>query len=200
MNQESPLLFRDRAHAAELLAERLAAYRGQRSLILAIPRGAVPMGRIVVDRLGGDLDLALVRKPRSPLDAELAIGAIDEFEHVNRLPGTSESAEFACDAAYLDREIARQRARIAEQRKRYTGDRQSLDARGRIAIVLDDGLATGASMRAALRAVRTQEPRYLICAVPVAALDSLAAVAADADEIVCLEAPAYFGSVGRYGH
>jgi Phosphoribosyl transferase domain len=113
MNWELPLPFRERAHAAQLLAERLAVYRGQRPLILAIPRGAAPMGRIIADRLDGDLDLVLVRKLRSPLDEELAIGAIDEFGHVYRLSDGPESAVFGGDADYLDREIARQRARAS---------------------------------------------------------------------------------------
>ncbi len=203
MNREPPLPFRNRAHAAELLAERLMAYRGQRALILAIPRAAVPMARIVADRLDGDLDLVLVRKLRSPLDEECwmndrrSVRSMTSDMSIDYLTAKKRRRSDAMPTI----SIAKSRASARASRSSASATpaiRPSLDAHGRIAIVLDDGLATGASMRAALLAVCVQRPRCLICAVPVAAPNSSATAAADADETVCLAAPAYFGSVGRY--
>ncbi|MCE5232416.1 MAG: phosphoribosyltransferase family protein [Mizugakiibacter sp.] len=196
MERPTPLLpFRDRADAARQLAQALDACRGQHPLVLAIPRGAVPMGRILADALQGDLDVVLVRKLGAPGNPEFAVGAIDERGTVWLAPHAARSG---ADPAYVERESARQLALIRERRARYRGGAPSLDAAGRIAIVVDDGLATGATMAAALRAVRAQGPARLICAVPVAAPESLAGVGHLADEVVCLAQPPDFYAVGAY--
>ncbi len=187
--------FRDRTDAAMQLTAALHAYRGRTPLVLAIPRGAVPMGRVLAAELGGELDIVLVRKLRAPHSPELAVGAIDES-------GWTYVADYArgvgADDAYLREEKRRQLETLRSRRALYTPQRPPLDAAGRIAVVVDDGLATGATMIAALHAVRAKRPERLVCAVPVAAPESLEKVRSHADEMVCLEAPAEFDAVSRY--
>lgn len=190
------LPYRDRADAGRRLAAALSRFRGSNPLVLAIPRGAVPMGRIVADALGGELDVILVRKLRAPGHSEFAIGAIDEAGQV-RLD--DQAVEWSgADRDYLRVEAERQLALIRDRRRRYCGDRPGIRAAGRTVIVVDDGLATGATMLAALHAVRAQQPGHLVCAVPVAARESLARVRRVADEVVALAIPPSFGAVGRH--
>lgn len=189
------MLFEDRLDAACQLAQALRRHRGTDPLVLAIPRGAVPMGRVIADRLDGDLDVVLVRKLRSPFNPEYAIGAIDEsgaFE----LSVDSDFATVSRD--YLEREKAAQLARIREQRRRWSRNRPPIDPRGRLAIVVDDGLATGATMAAALRFLRTRGTARLACAVPVASREGLERVRALADEAIALEVPQPFVAVSRF--
>lgn len=189
------LPFQDRDEAARELADALEKYRGQHPLVLAIPRGAVPIGRIVADRLGGELDVVLVRKLGAPGNPELAIGAVDEHGNVV----LNENAGWVgADRVYVQREAARQREVIRERQRRFRALRPPVAIAGRTVIVLDDGLATGATMLAALQAVRSQQPVRLVCAVPVAARDSLAEAARHADETVCLAAPSPFHAVSLY--
>jgi putative phosphoribosyl transferase len=188
-------LFKDRADAAQALAKRLAAYRGTHPLVLAIPRGAVPMAQRIAKALEGELDVVLVRKLGAPFSDEYAIGAVDETGWVYRSP---HAAAAGADDAYIEHETRRQMALLRQRRALYTPLRPRVDPAGRIAIVVDDGLATGATMIAALHAVRAQKPARLICAVPVAAPDSLAKVATLADEVICLHAPPDFAAVGQF--
>jgi putative phosphoribosyl transferase len=189
------MVFRDRIDAAEQLADALAAYRGQRPLVLAIPRGAVPMGRVIAQRLDGELDVVLVRKLRAPFSPEFAVGAIDETGWAYIAPHARQAG---ADERYLDEEKTAQLETLRKRRAAYTPDRPPIDPRDRVAIVIDDGLATGATMIAALHAVRARGPAKLVCAVPVAAPDSVEAVRPFADEIVCLDTPWDFGAVGRF--
>jgi len=187
--------FRDRADAAGKLAVALRAYGGKNPLVLAIPRGAVPMGRVLAAELGGELDIVLVRKLRAPDSPELAVGAIDES-------GWTYVADYArsvgADEAYLQKEKNLQLETLRRRRAQYTPQRAPHDAAGRIAIVVDDGLATGATMIAALHAVRARQPARLVCAVPVAAHDSLEKVRPYADEVVCLATPPEFHAVSQF--
>ncbi|MBA3056855.1 MAG: phosphoribosyltransferase [Gammaproteobacteria bacterium] len=188
-------MFRDRTDAANRLAERLKAYRGKNPLILAIPRGAVPMGKIIADKLGGELDVVLVRKLRAPSQSELAIGSINES-------GWTYLADFAQlyggSAAYLEAEKRTQTQTIRQRRAQYTPIRPPISPDGRIVIVIDDGLATGATMISALHGLRAMKPAKLICAIPVSPPDTLTKVADLADEVLCLETPASFQAVGQF--
>ncbi len=188
-------MFQDREHAARRLAKRLERYRGQHPLILAIPRGAVPMARLIASHLDGEMDVVLVRKLRAPLNEELAVGAIDEN-------GGSYIADYAArmgaNAEYLEREKLRQLETLKRRREAYTPLRPAINPAGRVVIVVDDGLATGFTMIAALHAVRAGNPARLVCAVPVAPPDTLIEVRRHADEVLCLETPSDFQAVGQY--
>lgn len=189
------LPFLDRDDAGRQLADALAHYRGTRPVVLAIPRGAVPIGRVIADALDGELDVVLVRKLGAPGNPEFAIGAVDERGEVLL---NEYAAEAGADATYTRRIAQRELALIRERRARYRPGRPATALAGRTVIVVDDGLATGATMVAALKAVRAQGPARLVCAVPVAAPDSLARVSALADEVICLATPRPFHAVGSH--
>lgn len=189
------LPFQDRKEAAELLAGKLAHLRGSNPLILAIPRGAVPIGRIIADRLDGELDVVLVRKIPSAIDPELAVGAVDEHGNRELAPyfnRTRTSMEWVELQTHEQIELMRRR------RASYGSQRLPADPAGRIVVIVDDGLATGSTMAAALRATRARKPRQLMAAVPVAAPDSLDIIAPLADSIIYLAAPMNFMSVSRH--
>ncbi len=187
--------FESRIDAARRLAQALASYKGANPLVLAIPRGAVEMGRVLADELEGELDVVLVRKLGAPYSAEFAVGAIDE---TGRAYVADHARGAGADEAYLEREQRAQLDLLRKRRAQYTPHRPPIDPQGRIAIVVDDGLATGATMIAALHAVRARQPERLVCAVPVAAPDSLELVRPCCDELACLEAPPEFFSVGQF--
>jgi predicted phosphoribosyltransferase len=187
--------FQDREHAAHLLAKRLAGYRGQRPLVLGIPRGAVPMAKIIAEALDGELDVVLVHKLGAPGQPELAIGSVDEAGHLYL---SDDALGLGVSEAYIAREKAAQLETLGKRRAMYTPIRAPIDPAGRIVIVVDNGVATGASMIAALRAVRAQQPAKLIAAAAVASPNTVRRIAAEADEVVCLEMPDVFYAVGQF--
>lgn len=188
-------MFRDRNEAARRLAEKLKDYQGKNPLILAIPRGAVPMAQIIATKLGGEFDVVLVRKLRAPDQPEFAIGSVDES-------GWTYIADYAASAGaskeYIESEKQEQLKTIRKRRTQYTPIRPPINPAGRIVIVIDDGLATGATMISALHGLRAKKPARLICAVPVSPPDTLAKVEDLADEVVCLETPEFFRAVGQF--
>ena len=185
-------MFDDRLDAANQLAAKLTAWRDRNPLVLAIPRGGVPMGEVLATTLHGELDVVLVHKLSSRWNPEYAIGAIDES-------GWSFIADATeAESSWLRKERSSRLAELRQRRTLYSPGLAPVDSSGRIVIVVDDGLATGATMIAALHAVRARTPERLICAVPVAAPDSLRKVEADADEAVCLLAPWQFQAVGQF--
>lgn len=188
-------MFHDRLDAARQLAAVLAHHRGSRPLVLAIPRGAVPMAAHLAQALGGELDIVLVRKLPAPFSDEYAVGAVDESGWVYVAP---HAAAAGADADHLARVRREQLAEIARRRAAYTPGRAAAPVQGRTVIVVDDGLATGATMLAALHAVRQRAPAHLVCAVPVGSRESLALVRPAADELVCLRTPADFQAVGQF--
>lgn len=185
--------FKNRDEAATLLAGRLAAYKGQNPLVLGVPRGAMPMARIIAEALGGDLDVVLVRKLRAPGQPELAIGAIDEAGTVLKAPYFD-----IADEEYMREEIRTQQEILRARRQMYTRAQKAIDPAGRIVIIVDDGIATGSSMLAAIRSVRTRKPRKMIVAIGVASDQSLERIRTEADEVVCLETPVDFYAVGQF--
>lgn len=185
--------FKNRDEAATLLAERLAAYKGQNPLILGVPRGAVPMAGIIADALGGELDVVLVRKLRAPGQPELAIGAVDEAGAVLKGRYFDVAHE-----EYLREEVRTQRDILRARRQMYTRAQKAIDPAGRIVVIVDDGIATGSSMLAAIHSVRARKPRKIVVAIGVAPAQSLAQIRAEADEMVCLLAPVDFVAVGQF--
>jgi len=186
--------FRDRIEAAERLAEALAGYRGRRPLVLGIPRGGVVMARVIADRLEGEVDVVLVHKLGAPGQPEVAIGAVDEDGNVSIAP----HARGWISSRYIEEEKQRQLAELRRRRARYTPQSGPADPRGRVTIVVDDGLATGATMKAALAALRRKEPEELVVAVPVSSAEALAEVRSQADRVVCLHVPDFFMAVGQF--
>ena len=187
--------FHNREHAARLLVDKLAVYRGQHPLVLGIPRGAVPMAKVIADALGGDLDVVLVHKLGAPGNPELAIGSVDESGHVFL---HEYAGDLGVDEKYIEHEKQAQLKTLHQRRAQYTPVRPPLDPTGRIVIVVDNGIATGASMIAALRAVRAKQPAKLIAAVAVAPPETVARIRKEADEVVCLDTPYDFMAVGQF--
>jgi predicted phosphoribosyltransferase len=190
--------FKDRLDAGRKLAVALVKYKDQQPVVLALPRGGVPVAAEVASALNAPLDLVFVRKIGVPDEPELAMGAVVDGgtpivvrnEDIIRLAGIDE-ADFK---AVCDRELAE----IERRRQRYLGGRARAEVAGRTAIVVDDGIATGATTRAALRASRMRAPKSLVLAIPVAPSESLVAMRNEADDVVCLEDHELFGAIGFY--
>ena len=183
-----------RSDAARRLIERLRHYRGARPLVLAVPRGAVPMARQIADALDGELDVVLVSKLGSPGDPECAIGSVDENGGVVLDP---RSRKLGYSDYWLQQETERRLRLLRERARLYRGGRPAADPCGRTVIVVDDGAATGSTLAGALRLLRMHGPARLIVAVAVASRGAQRRLRALADEVVCLHAPWLFFSVSQ---
>jgi predicted phosphoribosyltransferase len=194
-----PMLFQSRAEAGRLLADRLAELAPVRPVVLALPRGGVAVASEVARRLGAPLDLLLVRKIGAPMQPELAIGAICNGEAPILVVNEDILALTGATEQDLLEGERRGLAEIKRRRALYCGDRPPLDVAGCTAIVVDDGIATGATMRAALMALRRRRPEGIVLAVPVAPPEAIALLRPEADRIVCLrESHLPFGIGGHY--
>lgn len=191
------MIFRDRVEAGRALARRLQSYAGRADvLVLALPRGGVPVAYQVAEALDAPLDVFLVRKLGVPGHKELAMGALASGGV--RLLNESVVHQLGISPAVIDA-VAENEQRELERRERlYRGDRPAPDVRGRTVILVDDGLATGSSMRAAAAALRRQHPARIVVAVPIAAESTCAEFRHEVDEVVCAATPEPFYSVGQW--
>jgi len=191
-------MFSDRADAGRQLAERLLRFKDRQPLVLALPRGGVAVAFEIARTLAAPLDIVLVRKIGAPMQPELAIAAVADGERPEMAVNREIVAALGVPEAYLTAERDRQLEEIERRRGLYLAGRPRPAIEGKTAIVVDDGIATGATVRAALRAVRRARPSRLVLAVPVAPADTLADLRRDVDEIECLAAPADFAAISLY--
>lgn len=191
----STALFHDRRAAGRALAKALHTYRTQQPVVLGIARGGVPVAYEVATALGAPLRVLVVRKIGAPQQPEFGIGAVAPGVTV-QMPAAMAAAEVS--SAAFDRVAAQARSVMEERHRRYSGDDPLPTLQGRTAIVIDDGLATGVTARAALRAARALDPAQLVFAVPVGATDSIAALDDAVDAIVCLHPKDNFNAVGQW--
>nr|WP_298684347.1 phosphoribosyltransferase family protein [uncultured Dongia sp.] len=189
--------FLDRGEAGQALAKALHKFAGRNVVVYALPRGGLPVGCEVAKALHCPLDIILVRKIRAPFQPELALGAVVDGAHpeivLNDFAGSLQPTDEAIQAA-----AALELKEIERRRVIYLAGRKAEPATGRVAIIVDDGLATGATARAAIRAMRRQNPQHLVLAVPVGSAEAVDALRAEVDELICLELPPHFDAVGSY--
>lgn len=190
------MTFEDRADAGRRLAAALARYKGRSAVVLALPRGGVPVAAEVAAALDAPLDLVLVRKIGVPFQPELAMGAVAGGDPPVVVRNEDVIDLAGVDAASFDRVRDQEVAEIARRRQAYLSGRPSAEVAGRAAVLVDDGVATGATTRAALRAVRARGPSRLVLAVPVAPAEALVDLRKEADEVVCLQDHLVFGAIG----
>ncbi len=192
-------MFADRAEAGRLLAARTEELQLEYPIVYALPRGGVPVGAEVARLLGAPLDVAFVRKIGAPGQPELAVAAVAGASEAPEIVLNAELVQgLALSEEFILQSAARELAVIERQRDQYQAARPRLAAKGRAAIVVDDGVATGMTMQAALRYLRRQDPARLVAATPVAAPEAASMLAQEADATVLLSVPRRFGSVGAF--
>jgi len=192
------VIFTDRAEAGRLLANELRDYRGKDVVVFALPRGGIPVAREIAHALHAPMDLLVVRKLGVPSQPELAMGAIMDGD-----PPIVVRNDNVIRLAWVSGEVfnqtcERELTEVRRRRRRYLGDKPPVDVAGRNAIIVDDGIATGSTVKAALLGLRKRSPSKIVIAVPVAAPDSIAALSSLADDVVCLEMPEGFGAIGNF--
>jgi len=192
------MIYRNRSDAGKRLALELAGYKSQDPLILALPRGGVPVAAEIAQALDAPLDLILVRKLGAPFEPELAMGAIIDGAEPYVVRNEDVLALIAMSEEEFKRICERELAEIERRRKLYLKDRPRAEPKDRVVIVVDDGVATGATTRAALQAIRKRSPRKLVLAVPVAPTSTLEELSGEADDIVCLQSHEPFYAIGLY--
>jgi putative phosphoribosyl transferase len=187
--------FKNREEAGRLLASELAEYRGQKAIVLGIPRGGVIVAKVLAQILNADLDIVLAHKLRTPGHEELALGSVSERGDLFLNEDVLSQLNVSDD--YIRQEKAIQMAEIKRRARLFRAVRPRIPVRDRIAIVTDDGVATGATTQAAIKAVRTEKPKELILAVPVGSEDTLRMLAVDVDTVICLKSPWSLSAVGQ---
>ena len=192
------MIYENRSDAGKRLARELAGYKSQEPLILALPRGGVPVGAEIAKALDAPLDLILVCKLGVPMEPELAMGAVIDGAEPHVVRNEDIIALLAMPEEEFEQICARELAEIERRRKLYLADRPRAVLRDRVVIVVDDGIATGATVRAALQAIRRKGPGKLVLAVPVAPTSTLQELEGEADEIVCLQCHEPFYAIGLY--
>lgn len=191
------MIFKDRVQAGQKLAEKLEEFKNKKeALILALPRGGVITAFEVAKKLNLPLDLVVPRKIGAPSNEEYAIGAITEAGE--GIFNQEAIKSLAITKKYLDKKVAEEKKEALRRLKTYRQNRLPLNLRNKTVIIVDDGLATGLTMRAAIKSAKEKKAAKIIAAIPVAAQDSLEVIKKEADQIICLETPIFFGAVGSF--
>jgi len=188
-------MYRDRVEAGKELAQRLLKYKGEDLVVLAIPRGGVVVAKEVADTLGATMDLIIPRKIGAPSNKELAIGAVVDKDNV--ILDRDLVARLDVSDDYLKREIETQVDEISRRRLMYMGSSKESVLKDKVAILVDDGLATGSTAKAAIKLVRSRSPKKLVVAIPVGPKNTVQSLEGQADEVICLDSPAGFYAVGQ---
>ncbi|MGO9059894.1 MAG: phosphoribosyltransferase [Candidatus Binataceae bacterium] len=191
-------MFTDRKEAGRELAAALMKYKPESPVVLAIPRGGVPVGLEVALALEAPLDIIVARKLGAPGQHELGLGAIVDGDHPQSVLNEDIIRELGVSPEYLQKEIESELKEIRRRQAAYRKGRPAVKVAGRTVIVVDDGIATGGSIRAALRGVKRMAPKKLVLAVPVAPSDTIESLRSEADELVCLDTPVYFMAIGEF--
>ncbi|WP_173933781.1 phosphoribosyltransferase [Chelativorans sp. Marseille-P2723] len=191
-------VFRDRQDAGQRLAVQLSHLKDARPVVLALPRGGVPVGLEAAKALKAPLELLLVRKLGAPGHAEYGIGAVVNGAEPQLVLNEEAISLVNPSQEYVDAEMRRQLARIKQLRQKYLSDRKPIPLSGRVVIVIDDGIATGSTVRAALKGIRRSGPSRIVLAVPVAPREAIEALREEADEVICLSNPSNFRAVGLH--
>lgn len=198
MARSGPREFADRAEAGRLLARRLVSMRLDHPVVLALPRGGVPVAVEIAKALQAPIDLVLVRKIGLPRQPELAAAAVVDGGDAEIVRNEEIIAGTRLSEEEIAREAAEELAEIERRRQLYLGGRPRPPLDGRVLVLVDDGIATGASIRAAIKALRRKRPARLVVAVPVAPREALAELAREVDDVVCLKVPEPFYAVGQH--
>lgn len=189
------MIFKDRIQAGELLAEKLSQYQHQPVVVYALPRGGVVLGRIIADRLEAPFDLLIPRKIGHPSNPEYAIASVTETGDVIK----NETEVASVDAEWFHREVEAERKEAKRRREHYLAGRPSADVANKVAIIVDDGIATGLTMKAVISELKQREPRSILVAVPVAPRDTIQELEKLVDRVIVLEKPLLFmGAIGAY--
>ena len=197
-SDDEGIVFADRVEAGRKLAAHLLKYKDRQPVVLGVPRGGVPVALEVARALKAPLDVIIVRKLGAPGQPELGVGAVVDGDHPETILNREVVSALRVSRAYLEREIRNQLKEIERRNILYRAGRARIELKNRTVIVVDDGIATGGSIRAALRGVRQQAPRKVILAVPVGPADTIASLRGEVDEIVCLSTPATFFGIGEF--
>jgi putative phosphoribosyl transferase len=198
LRESTDMLFQNRTDAGRQLAKALLKYRGRHPVVLALPRGGVPVAAEVASALDAPLDLLLVRKIGLPIQPELAMGAIAEGAEPIVIRNSDVIEGCGVSPEEFDAVCNEEHAEIRRRRQCYLGDRARAAIKDKVAILIDDGIATGATTLAAIRAICRREPKEVVLAAPVAALDTIKRLHSEVDAIVCLDTPEDLGAIGYY--